>query len=103
MNELILLRSSGPTLNIESIRMRKAEVVWLLALIALGLGWCGAAEPNPNPAGPPHVLVIIADQFRFDCMGASGNRQVRTPHLDGLAAEGIRFNNCFCAFPVCTP
>jgi len=49
------------------------------------------------------VLVVIADQLRSDCVGAYGNRQVQTPHLDSLAAEGVRFNNCFCAYPVCTP
>jgi arylsulfatase A-like enzyme len=49
------------------------------------------------------VLVVIADELRFDCLGAYGNREVRTPHLDSLAAEGLRFDNCFCANPVCTP
>lgn len=47
--------------------------------------------------------MILADELRADCLGASGNREVQSPHLDALAAEGVRFNNFFCALPVCTP
>ncbi|WP_327590715.1 sulfatase-like hydrolase/transferase [Nonomuraea sp. NBC_00507] len=51
----------------------------------------------------PNVLVIQADQFRADCLGAAGNTDVHTPNLDGLAADGVRYSNAFCPFPVCTP
>ncbi len=54
-------------------------------------------------AGRPHILVIHADQLRFDCLGAYGNRQVKTPNIDSLASEGVRFSNSFCSFPVCAP
>ncbi len=39
----------------------------------------------------------------MDCLGAYGNNQVRTPHIDAFAAEGTRYTNSFCAYPVCTP
>jgi arylsulfatase A-like enzyme len=83
--------------------MRNAKIAWSIAVATLAAICCRAAQPATNPISHPNVLVIIADQFRFDCMGASSNRQVKTPHLDALAGEGLRFNNCFCAFPVCTP
>jgi arylsulfatase A-like enzyme len=51
----------------------------------------------------PNVLVIQADQFRADCFGAAGNPDVLTPNLDRLAADGVRYPNAFCPFPVCTP
>ncbi|MGP3963885.1 sulfatase-like hydrolase/transferase [Nonomuraea sp. 3N208] len=51
----------------------------------------------------PNVLVIQADQFRADCLGVAGNPDVRTPNLDQLAADGVRYRNAFCPFPVCTP
>ncbi len=56
-----------------------------------------AAAPGPN------VLVIHADELRFDCLGAYGNREVGTPAVDALAAEGVRYTNSFCTYPVCTP
>jgi arylsulfatase A-like enzyme len=45
----------------------------------------------------------MTDQFRSDCFGAAGNPQVRTPNLDRLAADGVRFSETYCALPVCTP
>ncbi len=54
-------------------------------------------------ACPPNILLIHADQHRLDCLGAYGNREVRTPNLDALAADGVTYANSFCTFPVCTP
>lgn len=51
----------------------------------------------------PNILFILADQHRADCLSAYGNSELRSPHLDALAADGIRFENAFCSFPVCTP
>ena len=51
----------------------------------------------------PNILVILADQLRWDCLGAFGNQQVRTPHLDRLAEDSVRYTNSFCAYPICTP
>lgn len=50
----------------------------------------------------PNILFIMADQFRWDAMGCSGG-WVRTPNLDRIAAEGVRFSNCVTNSPVCVP
>jgi len=62
--------------------------------------WGATTQPNP---ARPHVLVIHTDQHRIDCLGAYGNAQIKTPRIDALAADGVRFNNSFCPYPVCTP
>ncbi|MBN1643088.1 MAG: sulfatase-like hydrolase/transferase [Anaerolineae bacterium] len=51
----------------------------------------------------PNILIIHADQHRYDCLGAYGNPDIRTPNIDALAADGVRYDNAFCCFPVCTP
>jgi arylsulfatase A-like enzyme len=51
----------------------------------------------------PDVVLIQADQLRADCLGVTGNPDVLTPHLDGLAADGTTFTEAFCPYPVCTP
>lgn len=51
----------------------------------------------------PNILLIMSDQHRFDCMGAYGNQEIKTPHLDELSAESVVYENSFCAAPVCTP
>ena len=50
-----------------------------------------------------NVLFILADQFRADCLGAAGNEGVKTPNLDRLAAQGVRFANCFNQTAPCGP
>lgn len=50
-----------------------------------------------------NVVVILADQFRKDCIGAYGNPWVRTPNIDRLAAQSIRFERSYVANPICSP
>lgn len=52
---------------------------------------------------PPNFVVFMTDQQRADHLGCYGNRTVRTPHIDGLAAEGVVFDRCYVASPVCMP
>jgi len=51
----------------------------------------------------PNIVIIHADQHRWDCIGAYGNREIQTPHIDSLAKDGVCYTNSFCSFPVCTP
>ncbi len=51
----------------------------------------------------PNVLLMTADQLRFDCLGAAGNPLLQTPHLDALAASGIRFANAYTPATICVP
>ena len=51
----------------------------------------------------PNILMIYADQMRYDCAGFSGNPDVKTPHLDRLALEGVCFDDAFTSYPLCTP
>ena len=51
----------------------------------------------------PNILMIYADQMRYDCAGFSGNKDVKTPNLDRLANEGVCFDEAFTSYPLCTP
>ena len=51
----------------------------------------------------PNILLIHADQHRYDCLGAYGNKEIKTPHLDELANDSTVYENSFCSYPVCTP
>jgi choline-sulfatase len=50
-----------------------------------------------------NVLVIMSDEHRRDAMGCAGHPIVRTPHMDALAARGVRFENAYCNSPLCGP
>jgi choline-sulfatase len=51
----------------------------------------------------PNILFILSDDQGAWALGCAGNTEIRTPNLDRLAAEGMRFDNFFCASPVCSP
>ena len=51
----------------------------------------------------PNILFIMTDQHRWDCVGANGNRLIKTPNLDRLAAGGANFTHAFVQAPVCVP
>lgn len=50
-----------------------------------------------------HVLFILSDQHRGDCVGAAGHPCVQTPNLDRLAARGLQFTNAYTVSPICGP
>ena len=54
-------------------------------------------------ADRPHIIIIMPDQMRADCMSAAGHPQIQTPHLDRLAAEGVRFTEAHTVSAVCMP
>ena len=50
-----------------------------------------------------NVLFIITDQQRADHLSCMGNPLLRTPHIDSIANDGVRFTNYFCSTPICMP
>lgn len=51
----------------------------------------------------PNILVIMTDQQTADAMSNAGNKDLHTPAMDQLAANGVRFTRAYCAQPLCTP
>jgi arylsulfatase A-like enzyme len=54
-------------------------------------------------AGRPNILLLLSAQHRADAMGCAGDPIIRTPNLDRLAADGVRFRNAYCPSPLCMP
>jgi choline-sulfatase/uncharacterized sulfatase len=52
---------------------------------------------------PPNILFILADQHNAKVLGVAGHPDVKTPNLDRLAAEGVRFTQAVTQNPICTP
>ncbi len=51
----------------------------------------------------PNIILIMTDQHRYDRLGCMGDPLIQTPHLDGLAHEGVVFDSAYTASPVCGP
>jgi arylsulfatase A-like enzyme len=76
--------------------MTVALVSLLLAALLLG----GRAEPHSPDL---NVVFILIDDLGWRDLGCQGSRYYRTPHIDRLAAEGMRFTNGYAAGNVCSP
>ena len=63
--------------------------------------WGSATVWSQTPKRP-NVVLILADDVGYECFGLYGSRQYKTPVLDRLAAEGVKFNHCY-STPLCTP
>jgi arylsulfatase A len=67
----------------------------LLGNFAVGTAFA-ADSPKPN------LVLILADDLGYECLGCNGSTSYKTPALDRLAADGVRFRHCYVQ-PLCTP
>lgn len=51
----------------------------------------------------PNIVFILADDLAIWALGCYGNHEIRTPNIDALAEEGVRFTDFYCTSPVCSP
>ncbi len=72
-----------------------------LALISLAGLLAGPAVTAE--AGKPNFIVIFADDLGYGDLGVYGSEKIRTPHLDGMAADGMQFKDFYTAAPFCSP
>lgn len=73
------------------------------ALALLLVPGCSAPASLPAETARPNVVVILTDDQRWDAMGCAGHPFLKTPHIDRLAREGVRFANAFCTTSLCSP
>ncbi len=58
---------------------------------------------NKKPPKKPHIIFIMTDQHRGDCLGCAGNKEIKTPNIDSIANDGAVFSNGYTAVSSCTP
>ena len=70
---------------------------WIIALTTLTAIWSGAN------AAAPDIVLIVADNLGHGDLGCYGCRDIQTPHIDAIAAAGVRFTNFYSNGPECSP
>ena len=58
---------------------------------------------TPVSAAPPNIVIIYADDLGYGDLGCYGSPVIRTPNIDKMAAEGLRFTDFYSGAEVCTP
>lgn len=102
-------RSANSSLwRCHSLRHRLARIAFAIAALLLIVASAAApihaddAAGKSGPAKRPNIVLIMADDLGFECVGANGGTSYKTPVLDQLARDGLRFTNCH-SQPLCTP
>ena len=71
---------------------------WVMIVL---LGVC--SQVSSLTAAAPNVLLVVSDDHSYPFLGCYGREELKTPHLDRLAAEGMKFRRMFTAAPQCVP
>lgn len=77
----------------------KVSAVGVSALVAGGVG---SSRVLAGGEKRPNIVLIVADDHGKDALGCYGNAVIKTPNLDGLARDGVRFVNAFCTTASCS-
>ena len=75
----------------------------VLLLLCASVGALGGPLQAAAAAREPNVILILADDLGYGDLGCYGHPSIRTPNLDRLAAQGMRFTDFYAAAEVCTP
>jgi len=83
--------------------MKRREFVRSAGLASLAAPFLGCRPSVLRPRDRPNILYIMADDHASQAIGCYGSRINKTPRIDRIAAEGARFDNCFCTNGICAP
>ena len=72
------------------------QITLVIGPTSIGIVALSSAAERPN------FLVILCDDLGYGDLGCFGHKSIKTPHLDKLASQGIRFTDCYAAAPVCS-
>jgi len=79
---------------------------WRRVLVVLAIGFAGGPgvlAENASGRRPPSILLIVSDDQGYRDLGCYGGPEIKTPHLDRLAAGGVRLTSFYVTWPACTP
>lgn len=81
----------------------RRTLIAAVGLMCLAILACPVQAAPKTVSSRPNVLLILCDDLRWDALSCAGNPHLQTPHIDRLAAEGVRFKNAFCTTSLCSP
>ncbi len=76
----------------------------LIQCCLLVVSWTSASSlSNAADTPPPNIVILFADDLGYGELGCQGNQEIPTPHIDSIAANGVRFTSGYVTGPNCSP
>jgi arylsulfatase A-like enzyme len=86
------------------LRRLHGLIILLLTAVCLSPDWTSTASTQNSLATKrPNIVFIMADDHAAQAISAYGSKLIKTPNIDRLANEGMKFENCFVTNSICTP
>jgi N-sulfoglucosamine sulfohydrolase len=83
------------------MKMKFNNFKYIPAALLMVLTWASCSPEKKQER--PNILMIMSDNQSWNHVGSYGDKTVRTPNMDLIAKQGVRFTNAFCSSPSCTP
>ncbi len=83
--------------------MLKVNTILFVSVTLLGTLGCKPQEEKQTKLIKPNILILMSDNHSWNHLGCYGDPVLKTPVIDNLAKEGIRFTNAYCSAPSCAP
>jgi len=81
----------------------RGAVLVVASCVVLALAARISQAEQRRQVTPPNVVLIVSDDQGYGDLGCYGSSEIKTPHLDRLAAEGVRLTSFYVTWPACTP
>ena len=85
------------------IRPTRRNFLKTAACGALALAARRFAHGAPAASEKPNIIFVMVDDMGYGDVGCFGQKKIKTPHIDRMAAQGTRFTQCYTGSPVCAP
>jgi len=79
------------------------RLIFLPLAFVLAFGAFSSYAQVPAGSKRPNILIVLVDDLGYGDLGSYGHADIRSPNLDRLAEEGVRFTDFYSAAPVCSP
>lgn len=83
--------------------LQPAGLLVLFAALIQVPSFAATAATHESKVTQPNVLFILCDAIRWNAMSCAGHPSLKTPNIDRIAREGVRFSNMFCTTSLCSP
>lgn len=89
-------------LSIPTIWQKSPKILCVLFLFFPGLVSC-VSHTKEKETRLPNIIFVMTDDLGYGDLGCYGQEIIKTPHIDKMASEGMRFTRCYSGSPVCAP